>query len=182
MTASAPGYRLRRATQADVDALLTCFRDAHLRRWLFDDRLVECAQVEEHVAASEASFRSHGVGMWLLCAGDALAGFFSLRPGEPGEAELLYGLLPAHWHRGLATHCAARLVGDAFDAGGFVGVTAGADEPNRASIRVLERLGMERTGRELLPNGPTLFFALVRAQLREPGARRADVVFEDAGA
>jgi RimJ/RimL family protein N-acetyltransferase len=44
-------------------------------------------------------------------------------------------------------------------------VRADVDEPNIASVRVLEKLGMRRTGREVVNGHPLLYFEKLRSAL-----------------
>ena len=62
---------------------------------------------------------------------------------DPPELQLLYGLLPACWGGGLATEVTTRVCDFAFRQLGFDEITAATDLPNRASSRVLQRLGMQ---------------------------------------
>ena len=66
---------------------------------------------------------------------------------DPPELQLLYGLLPAVWGRGLATEAAAAACEFAFDRLGWPAIRAATDTPNIASRAVLGRLGfsLDRT-------------------------------------
>ena len=66
------------------------------------------------------------------------------------------------WGAGLATESARALLAHGFGALGLQRVTGRVDTPNRASVRVLERLGMEPEGEKLVNGRPTLHFALSR--------------------
>ena len=105
------------------------------------------------------------------------------------EVELLYGFAPAHWGRGLALEAARVVLAHGFDALGLERIAGRTDTPNRASVRVLERLGMGFEGERLVGDLPTLHFAphargvprgLAPADSGESGPRRArdpDLVF-----
>jgi [ribosomal protein S5]-alanine N-acetyltransferase len=134
-----------------TDILLDMFRDPHVRRYLLDDQLVDRAWVDEEVRASARRFASGSIGLYIASLRDTgeVAGFVGFRPFyEPPVLQLLYGLLPAHLGRGLATEMASAVVTHAFEVHGFDVVLASTDEPNVASIRVLERLGMTPSGSE----------------------------------
>jgi [ribosomal protein S5]-alanine N-acetyltransferase len=78
------------------------------------------------------------------------------------EMELTYELLPELWGRGLATEAARACLRHAFEEVGLRRVIAGADAPNAASLRVIEKLGMEPTGNinPFVPDAP--YYVLYR--------------------
>ena len=157
---------LRPFAPADVEALHRLFLDPGVRRWLLDDELVPIDWVRGEIEASDARFRAGSAGLWTVAERERpdVIGFAGFRPfHDPPELELLYGLHPAHWGRGLATEAARAVVDHAFQRLGFREVVASADTPNVASLRVMERLGMrfrarcERGGRD------TAFYRLERS-------------------
>lgn len=137
-----------------------------VRRYLFDDEIVSRRWVRDEIEAVVRSFHTSGIGQWLLFErgrADEAVGFAGLRPFRGSEVpQLLYGLAPHARGRGLATEAAAAVVSYAFERLGFAHVVASTDEPNRASVAVMQRLGM--TPVEPLPvdGRATLFFAIVR--------------------
>lgn len=143
---------LRPFAAGDVDALHALFVLPDVRRFLWDDVVVDRATVEGAVAASEALVAERGYGLCLAHARDdgALVGFCGLRDfadpraGGAPRPELLYGLDPARWGRGYAFEAAVGVLGYAFDALGLDAVYAGTDPPNVRSRRVLDRLGFAR--------------------------------------
>lgn len=131
---------------ADAPALLAVFRDPDVRAFLLDDVLVGPAWIEAEVAASEQRFARFGTGLWSvrLTTEPAILGFVGFREFlDPPELQLLYGLLPASWGKGLATEVTARVCDYALRELGRDRVTATTDLPNRASARVLRHLGMQ---------------------------------------
>ena len=124
-------------------------------RFLCDD---EPPPAEAIAAWIEESLTSRCAyhGLWLLeDEGDALAGCVRMEPVEDGSAsaELTYVLHPERWGRGTATRMAATAIAFAFGRGASA-VLAGADAPNEASFRVMERLGMEPLRTVAYPAGP----------------------------
>ena len=154
----------------DADALHALFTDADVRRWLLDDEVVPRAWVDEEIAESEARFAAGGCGLWALREppAEAVIGFVGFRPFfEPPEMQLLYGLVPTAWGRGLATEAAHTAMAYGFDTVGFHEVRAATDVPNTASIAVLERLGFEEWGRSEEGVAGTVFFRVSPGQRRE---------------
>jgi RimJ/RimL family protein N-acetyltransferase len=113
-------------------------------------------------------------GVWAAAekAAGRFVGWFHLKPGSdyrfaaecgyrPGDADLGYRLARACWGRGLATEGAAALVRLAAEDPHTRRVVACALAANRASVRVLEKVGLTRTGEVILPGvaGPSVTFA-----------------------
>jgi len=69
------------------------------------------------------------------------------RPNAAGELEIGYGLNPEVWGQGLATEAVGALVAHLHAQPGVQTVTAQTALFNRASERVLEKLGFVRTGK-----------------------------------
>jgi RimJ/RimL family protein N-acetyltransferase len=170
--------RLRPAGPGDVDALHALWTDAQVRRFLWDDVVIDRATAAARVSDSAASFARAGFGLWMLeppSVGAALgvAGFVVLE-AEVGP-ELVYAVHPAHQGRGYATEASRALLAYAFATLGLERVPGRTDTPNRASARVLERLGMRFEG-ESAPGGrPTVTYAITReefARARDGAAPR----------
>ena len=172
-----PRLLLRPCTAADVDALHALWTDASVRRWLWDDVVIERATAAEVVAASEASFAARGYGQWCIALREAegLAGFAGLREiGDTPEVEVLYGFLPVHWGRGLATEAARAVLAHGFDTVGLARIAGRTDTPNSASARVLERIGMTFEGEWPDNELPTVHYSLTReAFARSPSGTLA---------
>ena len=154
---------------SDSGALLHVFRDPDVRRYLLDGKSVSADWVTTEIRASEQRFASGGGGLWALRprAEPSVIGFVGFREFfEPPEPQLLYGLLPAFWGRGLATEAAAAACRFAFDTLGWKEVRAAVDVPNTASRAVLARLGF-RLARTT--DDGTAFYVLERRR-PTPGA------------
>ena len=136
-------YTLTPVRAADADALhdLLCVPEVY--RYLADGAPPPRAVTQAWLDKSAADFESHGVGLWLLWAGDTVAGCVLLEVLEnKTQAELTYVLHPDHWGKGLATRMAWTAMQQAFE-NGLDAVIAGADAPNTASLAVMQRLGMQ---------------------------------------
>ena len=157
---------LRPFCSEDTPFLHELWIDPHVRRYLWDDRVISVNEAAAVVDASCDSFERFGFGMWVLRSkrDDQPVGFCGLRHfgQQPQDVEILYGLLPAHWHLGLATEAAEAVLRFGF-AAGLQRIFAGADPPNAASIRVMERLGMHFHDNGVLNGLNTTYFAI------EPG-------------
>lgn len=75
----------------------------------------------------------------------------------------MYELTQEVWGRGIVTEAARACVQYAYGEVGMERVIAGADSPNTASLRVIEKLGMEYLG-NINPSAPEVpYFALYRS-------------------
>ena len=151
---------------ADEAMLLAMMRDDGVRRFLLDGAWVEPVWVRAEIDASAARFGAGSLGLFVarLKAEGNVVGFAGFRPDhDPPVLELIYGLLPPFWRRGLATELGRAMLNLAFDRGGHAVVRAAVDEPNVDSLRVLRKLGLVEVGRSPGAFGPMLHFALAGA-------------------
>jgi RimJ/RimL family protein N-acetyltransferase len=153
---------LRPCAAGDLDVLLRLWTNPAVRRFLFDDREVSREEALHFIERSETCFREEGYGLWLFFEkGDpSLAGFSGLLRSPEGEASLIFGTRPDLDGRGYAFQAAAAVVDYAFGTLGIARVVADVDEPNAASIRVLEKLGMRRTGRSIVNERPLMDYEI----------------------
>ncbi|MEP0746975.1 GNAT family N-acetyltransferase [Trichocoleus sp. AS-A1] len=89
-----------------------------------------------------------------------MAGFAGLLQSSEEVPSLIFGTRPHLWGRGYATEAASAVLRYAFDVLGIEQVVADVDEPNEASIRLLERLGMSQTRREIVNGRPLLYYEM----------------------
>ena len=160
---------LRPVTPDDVPALHALWIDPAVRKYLWDDTIIPRERAAEVVAASDDDFAAHRFGLWAVhetATGDWI-GFCGFRSSEADEVELLYGIWPRHWGRGLVTEAARALLSYAFVTLGVTEVVAATDVPNLASVRVLERLGMHFERRGLLNGLDTVFYRLPRERFTD---------------
>ena len=155
--------RLRPLAADDLDALHLLWTDADVRKYLWDDQVISKAQAGEVITSSNESFNANGFGFWAVLPKDeeSLIGFCGFRFfGDAQEIEILYGLSPVHWGQGLATEAASAMMRLGFEDHGFDIIYAGADPPNAASFRVMERLGMKFAKRTRLNGVEAIYYAL----------------------
>ena len=163
--------RLRPIDLDDIDALHAFWTDPDVRRYLWDDKIIPRERVEETVIKSQQSFAEHSYGFWaleLLEAAQGLVGFCGYRLFEDGEqVELLYGILPQHWGKGLVPEAGAEVLRRGFEQCGIERVIAASDTPNQRSVRVLQRLGMTFEGRREFHGLDTVFYSMTREEFEE---------------
>src|SRR5688572_11197732 len=131
-----------------------------VRRFLFDDRLISLAEARSFIEASLANFKRYGYGLWLILARDSdqLVGFAGLLRSDEEAPNLIYGIHPDFAGQGYATEAAGRVLSYALESLALSKVKADVDEPNVESVRVLEKLKMERVNRVVVSGRPLLYF------------------------
>lgn len=145
----------------DVDLLHNMWVDAEIRRYLWDGVVIDRSMAERVIEDGVGLWQRENYGLWVIYekSSKSAIGFAGFRAtGEPDVPEILFGLLPSAWGNGYATEAARAALEYMRARGGVAAIHAEADEPNVASIRVLERLGMSRTGVRTGENGTVITF------------------------
>jgi ribosomal-protein-alanine N-acetyltransferase len=161
--------RLRPLSLEDLDPMLALWTGPGVRRFLFDDQIISRQQAEREIIDSIKRFGTLGCGLWgAALRGDTrLVGFCGYRFfHQPPQLQLLYGVDPAHWSKGLATEAARAMIRFALEDLGFDRVIASADAPNAASLRVMEKAGMNFDRRDLVNGLDTIFYSIERQDLK----------------
>jgi RimJ/RimL family protein N-acetyltransferase len=151
---------LRQARLSDLPLFIRMDSDPEVMRFIGDGNAVtdpkrtETALVARVLADYE---RFPGLGLWVACTrqDDLPIGWFSLKPcnvafvGAGGSlqeptrhVELGYRLERQAWGQGYATEMARVLVAHGFEHLGLEEIVAVTIHENRASIRVMEKLGL----------------------------------------
>jgi RimJ/RimL family protein N-acetyltransferase len=175
---------IRRFREDDAEAFLIMESDPEVLRYVGRKPL---ASVDDYRKKIESSFlpwyeKPGGFGVWAVVekASGEFIGGCSLRPAldsaiasamgyGPGETELGYGLRKPSWGRGYASEIAQALVHKAFVEMRVDLLVASVTVANVASVRVLEKVGLHRTGNPAyLPdeNEPSVKFVLTQNQFR----------------
>jgi ribosomal-protein-alanine N-acetyltransferase len=154
----------------DVDALHAIWTDADVRRWLWDDVVISRERAKGTVMDCIGSAEESGIGMWcvVLRGHEDTIGFCGFRfIDATTDVEIMYGFRRQYWGRGVATEAAQAVLDYGFSERLFDRVYGRTDVGNRASSRVLEKLGMRLEGQTLVGDLPTLCYSLNRA--KSPG-------------
>ncbi len=142
------GATLRPVRMDDLEALHRLWTHPDVRRCLWDGEVIPQSRARDAVREATDSFDRHGFGLWVAeDEAGVLLGFCGLRhlAGEP-EVEVLYGVAPAEWGRGLATEMAGAMLRHGFERTGLPRILGIVDAGNTASRRVLEKIGMTFDG------------------------------------
>jgi [ribosomal protein S5]-alanine N-acetyltransferase len=166
-------------TEADAELLFELDSDPEVMRYIGPFGLPTVGAYHERLRTVWLPSYAHsprGFGAAIEKVTGQFIGWFFLRAApdykfaaEAGwtrasDLELGYRLRRTAWGRGLATEGAAALVRRAFDEPDVTGVVSAALVPNRASWRVMEKVGMSRVREFAIPgvSGPLLMYALWR--------------------
>jgi RimJ/RimL family protein N-acetyltransferase len=139
---------LRRFTPADLDCLYALDNDPEVMRYINGGTPTPRAVVKRDILPTFVRYdeRRPGFGFWAVVekASGEWLGWICLRLSQeaPGQSILGYRLCRAAWGRGYATEGARALIRKGFEEWGVQRVVATTYEENRASRRVMEKLGM----------------------------------------
>ena len=133
---------LRRFTPDDWLGLYACLSRPEVARF------EPYEPYSEEKAKTEAARRAENPDFWAVCLPDGrLIGTIFLSKQPAFETwELGYAFHPDFWGHGYASEAARAMLGEVFGREGAWRVVAMCDPENRASWRLLERLGMRREG------------------------------------
>jgi len=155
---------LRPIGMGDADALHELWTNKEVRRYLWDNRIIPLEVVHTIIASSEDYFARHGSGFFgvrLIGEPARIAGFCGHRAFDSGEeTELLYGMHPEFWSRGLGTEAARAVLAYGFRNCAFDRIIASTDTPNQRSVKVLQRLGMSFDHRQVRHGLDTVFYSM----------------------
>jgi RimJ/RimL family protein N-acetyltransferase len=139
--------RLRRFTLDDVDDMYRINCDPEVVRYTHDGGTLTREEVERRIREDVlGDYRKHGYGRWAVIhkPDGKVIGFAGLKYlDELKETDLGYRFARTYWGMGIATEAAQAVVDFGFrqlDMGRIIGLTL---PENRASIRVLEKVGMK---------------------------------------
>lgn len=160
---------LRRWCDEDAPALAAINADAEVMRYIGSGRPLGRALSDELLARFEREWEERGFGLWVVEEVDApgrLLGFCGLTvpmflPEVLPAVEVGWRLARDAWGRGIATEAARAAVAYGFGELGMREIIAIVHPDNARSLRVCEKLGMQR-GRDR----------------RHPGTRERLAVFE----
>ena len=144
------GVLLRQLTDADVGRLFEVFSDPEVMRYWSRGPLASEAEARALLAEIDRGRRQDALYQWgVATAGSpAVIGTATLFriDRDHRRAEIGFALGSAWWGRGFATAAVSRLVEHAFGPLGLCRLEADVDPRNRASLRLLQKLGFKREG------------------------------------
>ena len=140
-------FTMRSLQIFDLDALAAIWANSKVTRFL-PSRGVPISR--ENAEKSLKSFVKHwqqrDYGIWAIIENfsSQMIGYCGLRYlDELDEVELLYGLAEAYWGKGITTQAAKAAIAYGFNVANLARIIAMALPDNFASIRVMEKAGLE---------------------------------------
>ncbi len=144
------------ATESDLDALWSIWRDADVYRYLFDDVPVTRERATA-ILRDGREVSADGLGLWVVrlrgapqvlgCVGlMRVSTMAEYDEHLTGAVEPLAALAPGVWGRGYAREALGAVISYAFAALGLPEIAAVNDVPNEASDRLVRHLGFHLTG------------------------------------
>ncbi len=130
----------------DWRAFLRLTTDPQVMRYIHTAALWSEEQTRAFVAQQIAYQQQLGFCMWEMARkpGGELIGMCGLKPlGSTPEIEIGWWLLPEYWGNGLATEAAAAALRYGFEQARLERIVAVAQPENAASVRVMEKIGMQ---------------------------------------
>jgi RimJ/RimL family protein N-acetyltransferase len=160
-----PSLELRPFVEEDGVLMHRIYSDPVVMRYVATGPAANLAVTERLLRDYAIHQRAHGFSFWGVRerASGALIGDAGLYRTPAGEVELGYTLGYGWWGRGYATEAARAWLDAAFGPLGLDEVVALAEPANRASLRVLEKAGMQRAGERSAFGRPHVVFRIGRA-------------------
>jgi ribosomal-protein-alanine N-acetyltransferase len=154
---------LTATTDNDFPPLATIVTNEYVRKYLFDDELLEPLQITDILYRSINSFQQKAYGIWLIRYNNSdvtigMAGLWEFFD-EP-QPQLLYALLPEHTGKGIADEASRAILQYSFDTLGFSYLDASCDTPNVSSHKVATKLGMVKTKEDEGNGKPITFYRI----------------------
>lgn len=160
--------KLRPYVKEDLDALHRIFIDPQVRKYLCDDKIMPREWIATEIENNTKCFEQHGFGQWSIFLKETseLIGFCGFRffYDNPPELQLLYGLSPQNWGKGIATEAAKVMIQHGFTENKLQQIMTATDVENIASIRVMERVGMKFVRRVNKERLDLLYYAISREE------------------
>jgi len=139
---------LREFSQHDVDLLVDLNSDPEVTRYINGGKPTAKAYIVEQVMPRILNYYTTNsqLGIWAALDKKDLAfmGWFHFRPyhPDPSEIELGYRLKRKYWGNGFASEGSRALIQRGFEELNLDVIVATADPENRASRRVMEKVGL----------------------------------------
>lgn len=156
---------LRQWTDTDLEPFHSICSDPRVMDFIGDGQAWSLEQTKTFIDRAVAQNLQHGYCQWPLILKDdgTLIGFCGFVPAQ-GGAEIGWRLAVQHWGRGLATEAAQAALKYGFEKLGFERVIATVQSGNRASLRIVEKLGMQQKETIQRNDREVLVFAIAKPQ------------------
>lgn len=161
---------LRKMEPDDAEAFFRIQSDPDVMRYTHEEP-PESVEAVRTALAEYPDFDTIGYGRWGCYLKDSgeLIGFSGLKfVPELDATDIGYRFLPQYWGRGFATESGLASLRYGFESIGLERIDGFVLPDNAASIRVLEKLGLERDGTVVFDGLEALRFVARRESWSEP--------------
>lgn len=137
---------LREITLDDKEELFKLHSDPAVQNYTGEPVVQSIEEIEKAIRSRIRDYQKYGFGRWatVLKNGMQFVGWAGLAYlPEFDEIDLGYRFLPEYWGRGIATEASHAILIYGFDVLKLKRIIAIAMKENKASIRVMEKVGME---------------------------------------
>jgi ribosomal-protein-alanine N-acetyltransferase len=142
----------REMQMSDAQSMFALYSDPLVLRYVGEKPIKHIDQAREIIEDIRQQYQDFGIGRWaaFLKSGNAFIGWAGLKyiaeiNGRRDNYDLGYRFLRRHWGKGYGTESAQALVAYGFDAMQLKRISGYADVEHPASIRILEKCGLEFT-------------------------------------
>ena len=137
---------LREITPDDKEALFRLHSNPEVQKYTGEPVVKSLEEIEKAIEGRIKHYKEYGFGRWATFLKKELqfvgwAGLLYLP--EFDEIDLGYRFLPEYWGSGIATEASHAILKYGFDTLNLKRIVAIAMKEHKASIRVMEKIGME---------------------------------------
>ena len=137
---------LREITLDDQEALFRLHSDPSVQKYTGEPVVKSIDEIKKAIENRILGYKKYGYGRWatILKSGNQFVGWAGLAYlPEFDEIDLGYRFLPEFWGKGLATEASRAILNYGFNTLKLKKIVAIAMKENKASIRVMEKVGMQ---------------------------------------
>ncbi|MEZ2414485.1 GNAT family N-acetyltransferase [Muriicola sp. E247] len=137
---------LREITLDDQEEMFKLYSDPEVQKYTGEPVVTSMEEMKKAIELRILNYKKYGYGRWatVLKSGKQFVGWAGLAYlPEFDEVDLGYRFLPEFWGSGLATEASRAILNYGFDVLKLNKIVAIAMKENKASIRVMEKVGME---------------------------------------
>ena len=138
--------RLRKITFEDKDVMFRLYSDPEILRYTGEPLTKSVEEMERAITARIKSYEDEGFGRWatILKENNQFIGWAGLKYlPEFDEIDVGYRFFQEYWGKGIATEASRAVLDYGFNQLGIEKIIAIAMKENKASIRVMQKIGME---------------------------------------
>ncbi len=137
---------LREITLDDKEELFKLHSNPEVQKYTGEPAVKSIEEIKKAIRTRISNYKKYGFGRWatILKSGMQFVGWAGLAYlPEFDEIDLGYRFLPKYWGSGIATEASHAILTYGFDQLELKKIVAIAMKENKASIRVMEKIGME---------------------------------------